>query len=149
MDTPIGRLYARASEAGVTRLSIVPDPDINYLPEERSDFPWPLAQQLRGYFAGKRRQFDLPLDITASDFDRLVYEQLMRIPYGQTITYGELARRTGNPRAARAVGGANGRNPVLIIVPCHRVVAANGMGGYSAGLRLKRQLLELEALARA
>ena len=145
MDTPIGRLYARASDKGVTRLSIAPEPCCDYPPEEQAGFPWPLAQQLREYFAGQRRRFDLPLDISASEFDRRVYEQLMRIPYGRTITYGELARRVGAPRAARAVGGANGRNPVLIIVPCHRVVAANGMGGYSAGLPRKQLLLELEA----
>lgn len=144
IDTPIGRLYARADGNGITHLSIAPAVGVDYPPPGEGDFPWPLAQQLGEYFAGERREFDLPLAPGGSEFDRRVYDQLTRIPYGQTITYGELARRVGNPRAARAVGGANGRNPVLLVIPCHRVVAANGPGGYSAGMWRKRLLLALE-----
>lgn len=106
------------------------------------------AEQLGEYFSGSRREFDLPLDLAGTDFQRAVWAQLRKIPYGQVITYGELARRVGNPRAFRAVGSANGRNPVSIIVPCHRVVAAAGkLGGYGGGLDRKTTLLRLEGSA--
>lgn len=101
--------------------------------------------QLAEYFAGTRRDFDLPLELAGTEFQRAVWAQLRAIPYGETITYGELARRVGNPNAFRAVGSANGRNPVSIVVPCHRVVAAGGkLGGYGGGLDRKTLLLHLE-----
>jgi methylated-DNA-[protein]-cysteine S-methyltransferase len=104
------------------------------------------GRQLAEYFDGERRDFDLALAPTGTDFQRSVWEALRGIPYGQTISYGELARRVGNPKASRAVGLANGRNPIVVIVPCHRVIGANGtLTGYGGGLDRKRLLLDLEA----
>ncbi|MCS6952265.1 MAG: methylated-DNA--[protein]-cysteine S-methyltransferase [Bryobacterales bacterium] len=101
--------------------------------------------QLLEYFRGKRRAFDLPLELRGTPFQRRVWQELTRIPYGATRSYGEIARAIGEPGAARAVGQACGANPVPIVVPCHRVIAAHGgLGGYGGGLRLKRFLLELE-----
>jgi methylated-DNA-[protein]-cysteine S-methyltransferase len=102
--------------------------------------------QLAAYFKGKLRCFDLPLVFWGTPFQRTVWRKLLKIPYGQTVTYSELARRVGNPSALRAVGAACGRNPLSIVVPCHRVVGADGrLTGYAGGLVAKRQLLELEA----
>jgi O-6-methylguanine DNA methyltransferase len=100
--------------------------------------------QLEQYARGKRRAFELELDLRGTPFQRRVWSELERIPYGQTITYGELARRAGHAGAARAVGSANGANALWIVVPCHRVVASNGLGGYGGGLDVKQALLELE-----
>lgn len=108
------------------------------------------AEELREYFAGERRSFDLPLSPAGTDFQRLVWDALLTIPYGQTVSYGQLARRIGRPNACRAVGMANHRNPISILVPCHRVVGADGsLTGYGGGLEKKRFLLELEQKARA
>ncbi len=101
--------------------------------------------QLQEYFAGKRTMFDTPLVMNGSQFERAVWRALQDIPYGETVSYGEIARRIGQPAAARAVGLANGRNPIAVIVPCHRVIGANGsLTGYGGGLERKRLLLELE-----
>ncbi len=101
--------------------------------------------QLGEYFSGKRFSFDLPLEPRGTDFQKQVWRQLLKIPYGQHITYGEQARRVGRPKAARAVGAANGRNPIGIIIPCHRVIGASGhLTGFAGGLETKRQLLSLE-----
>lgn len=104
------------------------------------------AAQLDAYFEGRLRTFELPLAPTGTEFQLQVWQGLREIPYNVTISYGELARRVGNPKAVRAVGLANGRNPISIIVPCHRVVGANGsLTGYGGGLDRKRFLLDLEA----
>jgi methylated-DNA-[protein]-cysteine S-methyltransferase len=101
--------------------------------------------QLQAYFAGELRNFILPLNLQGTDFQKRVWTELLNIPYGETIHYGELARRIAQPTAARAVGLANGRNPISIIVPCHRVVGANGtLTGYGGGLPRKRWLLDHE-----
>jgi methylated-DNA-[protein]-cysteine S-methyltransferase len=102
------------------------------------------ARELREYFAGGRRRFTVPLDLDGTEFQLAAWNDLRRIPFGTTITYGEQAHRVGRPRAVRAIGGANGANPVPIIVPCHRVVASNGEGGYSLGITMKRALLAHE-----
>lgn len=107
------------------------------------------AAQLSEYFAGARRRFDLPLEPRGAAFQRRVWEAVSGIPYGETRTYGEIARAAGSPGAARAVGAANARNPLAILIPCHRVVAAAGLGGYAGGLALKRRLLAMESAARA
>ncbi len=105
----------------------------------------PVLAELNEYFAGKRRHFSVPLDLRGTEFQLRCWHALLEIPYGQTITYAELARRVGSPRGFRAVGMANHDNPVAIIVPCHRVLASDGtLGGYGGGLDLKRALLELE-----
>jgi len=104
-----------------------------------------IEQELSEYFAGVRQAFTFPVRTEGTEFQQRVWHQLQQIPYGATLTYGELAKIIGKPRAYRAVGTANGKNPVPIVVPCHRVVAAGGkLGGYGGGLSLKRKLLELE-----
>lgn len=120
------------------------------IPGEWEDDPgFPLlrraADQLAAYFAGRRTRFSLPLAPQGTPFQRRVWEELLRIPYGETISYTELARRSGRPRAIRAAGAANGRNPLSIVVPCHRVVGKSGdLTDYGGGLDKKRALLELE-----
>jgi methylated-DNA-[protein]-cysteine S-methyltransferase len=101
--------------------------------------------QLAEYFAGTRQQFDLPLKLGGTPFQQQVWQELLRIPFGETISYAELAKRIGKPTGARAVGHANGRNPVSIIVPCHRVIGANGtLTGYGGGMDKKKWLLDWE-----
>ena len=112
----------------------------------RADGPFTeAARQLREYFAGERTEFDVPLDLAGTPFQRHVWAELQKIPYGETVSYGQLADRIGQPTAARAVGLANGRNPVAIIVPCHRVIGSNGnLTGYGGGLDRKQHLLGFE-----
>ena len=103
--------------------------------------------QLEDYFSGARRTFDFPMRLTGNGFRRQVLEQLCRVPFGETVSYGDLAAAVGNPRAARAVGGAVGSNPLAIVVPCHRVLAADGgIGGFGGGLQAKRTLLAIEGV---
>jgi methylated-DNA-[protein]-cysteine S-methyltransferase len=103
-------------------------------------------RQLREYFAGKRREFDLPLHLSGTEFQVSVLKALQEIPYGETVSYGEIARRIGRPKAVRAVGAANGRNPLPIVVPCHRVIGSTGdLTGFGGGLDTKEALLRLEA----
>lgn len=104
------------------------------------------ARQVREYISGVRRDFDLPIAPEGTEFMKKVWRVLRRIPYGEVVTYGEVAEAAGSPRGARAVGGAVGSNGILIIIPCHRVVAKNGLGGFSGkgGVELKRKLLEIE-----
>lgn len=107
-----------------------------------------IAQQLSEYFAGKRREFDLPLAPRGTPFQRQVWDALLNVAYGRTATYGEIARIIGNPKGVRAVGLANGRNPIPIIIPCHRIIGSNGtLTGYGGGLPIKQKLLELEGVA--
>jgi methylated-DNA-[protein]-cysteine S-methyltransferase len=114
---------------------------------ERADEPAAdVRRQLTDYFAGERQTFELPLTLSGNSFEMRVWSELRAIPYGETISYGELAKRIGEPTAARAVGVANARNPVAVIVPCHRVIGADGsLTGYGGGLQRKRFLLDLEA----
>lgn len=112
---------------------------------EETELTRKAAGQLREYFAGKREKFDLPLAPVGTPFQQRVWNALMEIPYGQTRSYGEIARTVGNPKASRAVGMANNRNPVAIVIPCHRVIGSNGkLTGYAGGLELKDALLHLE-----
>jgi methylated-DNA-[protein]-cysteine S-methyltransferase len=106
-----------------------------------------VRQQLAEYFAGQRREFDLPLAPRGTIFERAVWDELRRIPFGETRSYAEVARALGNPAATRAVGRANGANPIPIVVPCHRVIGSNGsLTGFGGGLDVKARLLELEGL---
>jgi methylated-DNA-[protein]-cysteine S-methyltransferase len=117
----------------------VPDAAAAPLPEVR--------RQLDEYLAGRRRDFELPLDPAGTEFQRLCWEELRRIPFGETRSYSEQARRVGRPAAVRAVGQANHHNPIGVIIPCHRVIGANGsLTGYGGGLDMKRTLLELEGV---
>jgi methylated-DNA-[protein]-cysteine S-methyltransferase len=105
-------------------------------------------QELREYFAGRRRTFTVKLDLEGTEFQRKAWQAMRKIPFGETISYGEQARKVGKPKAYRAVGSANGKNPIPIIVPCHRVLASDGsLGGYSLGLSMKRRLLALEGVS--
>jgi methylated-DNA-[protein]-cysteine S-methyltransferase len=107
----------------------------------------PAARQLAAYFAGERTSFDMPLDLHGTEFQRRVWQALLAIPFGETTSYGEIARRIGAPSAVRAVGGAVGRNPISIVVPCHRVVGSNGsLTGFGGGLDRKRWLLSHEGV---
>ena len=154
-DSPIGTLLVAASERGVCRISFDPEPE-RELDALASAFgarvlrtPAPVAtlrRELDEYFEGTRHAFDLPVDLTPlADFQRAVLDELVRVPYGHVDTYGGLAQRIGKPRAARAVGGALNRNPVPIVVPCHRIVGASGsLVGYAGGLERKQVLLGLE-----
>lgn len=116
--------------------------------EERDDHPAldQAARQLDEYFQGERRRFDLPLDFAGTDFQKRVWQALLTIPYGETRSYSELARQIGSPDAVRAVGAANGRNPISIVAPCHRVIGASGaLTGFAGGLEAKQYLLALES----
>jgi methylated-DNA-[protein]-cysteine S-methyltransferase len=148
MDTPVGRLVLE-SDGDVLIGIWLPTSGLQAGSDGR-DAPPVLkdtATQLEEYFAGDRTEFDLPMELDGTEFQREVWRELTRIPYGETISYGELARRVGRPRGPRAVGQANGRNPIPIIVPCHRVLASNGVGGYGGGLPMKRALLAVEGVA--
>lgn len=113
--------------------------------ERRDDALPATRRQIEEYFAGQRRDFDLEVDGEGTDFQRLVWHELTKIPYGATCSYGDIAQAIGRPAAVRAVGAANGRNPIPIVVPCHRVIGADGsLTGFGGGLEAKRRLLELE-----
>jgi methylated-DNA-[protein]-cysteine S-methyltransferase len=144
IETPVGALTLVASDAGLRGVlwSREPPPDA-----ARGAHPVLAAaeQQLQDYFAGTRRTFDLPLDLLGTPFQRRAWLALATIPFATTISYGEQARRLGVPQAVRAIGAANGRNPLSIVLPCHRVVGVNGaLTGYGGGLDAKRQLLDHE-----
>lgn len=103
------------------------------------------ALQLEEYFAGKRKKFDIALNFSGTSFQKQVWRELSKIPFGKTVSYRDIAKKIKNPKALRAVGSANGRNPMCVIVPCHRVIAADGsIGGYSGGIPIKQQLLKFE-----
>lgn len=149
LDSPFGSLLAVASDAGLRALLWPDDTDRVKLPEHRADPDHPVLvstrEQLREYFAGTRAEFDLPLDPIGTEFQRRVWAGLTRISFGETSSYGQLAQDIGRPRAVRAVGAANGKNPISIVVPCHRVIGADGsLTGFAGGLDAKRMLLELE-----
>ncbi len=148
LDTPIGQLVLE-SDGNVLvgiwlpRAARRPHGDGHDAPPVLKD----AASQLDEYFAHKRTKFDVAMELDGTEFQRAVWRELSKIPYGETISYGELARRVGRPKGPRAVGQANGKNPLAIIVPCHRVVASNGLGGYGGGLPMKRALLALEGIS--
>ena len=147
LDTPIGELLLFADPDGALTAVHLPGRHGTTEGLERDDsLLRPARDQLAEYFAGERRDFDLPLRPAGAPFQLRVWERLNRIPYGETVSYGEIARELGSPTASRAVGAANGRNPIAIVVPCHRVIGANGsLTGYAGGLDQKRALLDLEA----
>jgi len=146
LTTPIGELMLTADDDGALTAVHLPDRHPSADGWERDDaLLEPARRQLTEYFAGERTTFDLRLRPAGAPFQLCVWEALRRIPYGQTASYGEVARELGHPTAARAVGAANGRNPIAIVVPCHRVIGANGsLTGYAGGLECKRALLDLE-----
>lgn len=149
MSTPIGRLLLAGDGGRLRRVSFENGLHPAEVGErwQRTEEPFREAiAQLDAYFEGRLRRFDLALAPEGTPFQREVWSALTDIPYGETVSYSELARRLGRPAASRAVGAANGRNPIPIIVPCHRVIGANGsLTGFGGGLGIKRRLLELEA----
>jgi methylated-DNA-[protein]-cysteine S-methyltransferase len=151
MRSPIGVLTIKGNDDAVTGIKLPGSASIRRpAPADRevTPVPAPLAAavaQLKEYFAGDRTRFDLVLELSGTPFQRAVWLTLKDIPYGETVSYAELARMVGRPKAVRAVGQANGANPVPIVLPCHRVVASGGaIGGYGGGPAMKRSLLALE-----
>ena len=149
LATPIGELLLAGDDdalclVGFPEGSMRKDPEPDWIYNEK---PFAAArQQLTEYFAGARREFDLPLKLSGTEFQMSVLRALQQIPYGETTSYAEIAERVGRPRAVRAVGAANGRNPIPIIVPCHRVIGSHGeLTGFGGGLDTKEALLRLEA----
>ncbi len=156
MDSPLGCLYLAQHPMGLCCLTLgdgAKDKLFSYI---QKVFPAAelkasqamlkaIIQQFSEYFAGERTAFDLKLFLSGTEFQKLVWNGLMKIPYGKTISYGALAASLNSPGGMRAVGTANGQNPIPIIIPCHRVIASDGsLGGYTGGLKIKRQLLDLE-----
>jgi methylated-DNA-[protein]-cysteine S-methyltransferase len=148
LGTPIGDLLLAGDETALCVVSFPegsrrrePEPDWIYSEKPFAD----ACEQLEAYFEGTLRDFDLPLRPGGTDFQRRVLDELRKIPYGTTVSYGDIARRIGNPKAVRAVGAANGRNPIPIIIPCHRVIGASGdLTGFGGGLPVKQALLRHE-----
>ena len=151
LTTPIGELLLTADDDGALTAVHLPNRHPDTTGWERDDELLAEARrQFTEYFVGERTTFDLPLRPHGAPFQLRVWDALLRIPYGETVSYGELARELGHPTAARAVGAANGRNPLAIVVPCHRVIGSNGtLTGYAGGLECKRALLDLEIGAAA
>lgn len=154
-DSPIGRLNLVSSEKGLSAIFFSTEPRDSDLQFIKKHFTWDelrlggehnkhAAEELNEYFAGNLKKFSVMIDMKSTGFPRQVHRQLTKIPYGKTRTYGEIAALLDKPNGARAVGSANGANKIPIIIPCHRVLAANGLGGYAGGLDVKRKLLKLE-----
>jgi methylated-DNA-[protein]-cysteine S-methyltransferase len=148
--SPVGKLKLVASDAGLAAILWENDRE-DRVPlgatTEKADHPVlaETARQLDEYFAGKRTRFDLPLDFHGTDFQKSVWARLLAIPFGETRTYAQVANELGRPTASRAVGAANGRNPISIVAPCHRVIGSDGsLTGFAGGLEGKQFLLELE-----
>lgn len=148
IDSAVGRLLLVEEAGSLLEIRFDNGPE-SMTPEpgwvEGGRFLDRVKRQLDQFFAGKRDAFDLPLAPQGTEFQRTVWDELLRIPYGETISYGELAKRIGRPKASRAVGAANGQNPISIVIPCHRVIGADGsLTGFGGGLPKKRKLLKIE-----
>jgi methylated-DNA-[protein]-cysteine S-methyltransferase len=142
IKTPLGLVWIDASDSGLTGISFKQRAECKPKHNIHTDNA---SKQLMEYFAGERQAFNLTYDISGTDFRMRVWQELQKIPYGSTISYKELAVRVGNPKAVRAVGGANNKNPLGIVIPCHRVIGADGgLVGYGEGLDKKKWLLDLE-----
>lgn len=149
-QTPLGDMLASADAQGLRHLHFLRAPEESpqrgdWQRNDANDVLKQTRRQIEEYFAGSRREFDLPLAPAGTDFQQKVWRALLEIPYGRTASYMEQAQRLGNAKAVRAVGLANGRNPIPIVIPCHRVIGSNGsLTGYAGGLAIKRALLEME-----
>ncbi len=150
-NSPIGVLYIVTSSKHL--VGLVPENGWNRLKkrfdelvENENDIINQTQYQLAEYFKGTRKTFDIPLSLVGTDFQKSAWNALLEIPYGKTISYGQQAKNIGSPKAMRAIGGANGANPISIVVPCHRVIGKSGkLTGYASGLDIKKFLLELES----
>ena len=150
MESEIGPIYLVASERGLQSVSFEKKQVQMVTVLKKSSLEKNVLvttiQQLSEYFSGRRKSFDLPLDLVGTEFQKKVWRQLLKIDYGKTFSYKDIAHQIKNKKAFRAVGSANGKNPICIVIPCHRVIAADGgAGGYSGGLKIKLKLLKLEA----
>ncbi|HEY6970942.1 MAG TPA: methylated-DNA--[protein]-cysteine S-methyltransferase [Candidatus Angelobacter sp.] len=147
-ETPVGKLLLAASERGLRYIHFggqLPRPRRNELWIEAPVALQPYQEQLRAYFQGELKEFTCKLDLNGTDFQKKCWNALLRIPYGKTCSYADIAQQVGSPRAFRAVGQANHNNPIPIIVPCHRVITSSGtLGGYGGGLDVKQKLLHHE-----
>ncbi|MDX1442156.1 MAG: methylated-DNA--[protein]-cysteine S-methyltransferase [Gammaproteobacteria bacterium] len=144
LETPIGRLQVESDGESIIALHFNGALDDSQRDDSMSLLAT-AAMQLQQYFSGERNSFDLPLLASGSEFQKRVWTALQEIPFGETRSYKQLAEAIGDPAASRAVGSANGANPIPVIIPCHRVIAADGsLGGYSGGLEIKQRLLEIE-----
>ncbi|MGH9522764.1 MAG: methylated-DNA--[protein]-cysteine S-methyltransferase [Terriglobales bacterium] len=142
-DSPVGPLTMVLSEAGLRALEFGRHQHSGCVPDALRLAPW--RRQLKEYFERRREQFTLPLDLRGTDFQRSCWLELLKIPYGQTRSYKDIAEAIRKPKAVRAVGLANGQNPIAIVVPCHRVIGSDGtLTGYGGGLHVKEELLRLE-----
>jgi len=152
MESPVGTLRLVAEELGLRTVWFVrgrkdEKPDAEW--KQDAAFFTDVMRQLNAYFAGELREFEIPLLLEGTEFQKRVWKALLAIPYGETISYGELAKKIGEPKAVRAVGAANGQNPIPIIVPCHRVIGSDGsLTGFGGGIENKKRLLELESRQR-
>jgi len=150
IPSPIGKLYLIASDRGLCEIAWEKAKEVPSLASHYGAAAKYLNQtkkELNEYFVGERKNFNIPLDVQGTAFQKKVWNQLSKIPYGKTVSYKDVAGKIKNPKAMRAVGTANGCNPVAIIVPCHRVIAADGtLGGYAGGLNKKTKLLGIEGL---
>ncbi|MGA8574374.1 MAG: methylated-DNA--[protein]-cysteine S-methyltransferase [Candidatus Cybelea sp.] len=149
MESPVGELKLVAGERGLAAIAWETSKRLALLDEATKEPNHPVLieteRQLNEYFAGKRRTFKLQLDFIGTDFQRRVWAALLEIPFGETRTYGQIAKQLGDPNLMRAVGTANGRNPIPIVAPCHRVIGASGaLVGFGGGLETKARLLRLE-----
>ncbi len=145
IETPIGGIAIQGSKTGVSAIQFSAAPPMEKQPDTPPVFLQDCARQLEEYFAKKRTAFDLPLDLQGTDFQKKVWSELLKIPYGKTVSYLDIALAIGDKNATRAVGMANNKNPIAIVVPCHRVIGKNGsMVGYASGVNRKKQLLDLE-----
>jgi len=149
MESPVGKLLMAADEQGLRQVSFESSKRAASVPPDWSEDKAPFAEvirQLQAYFRGELKAFDLPLAPEGTEFQLLVWNSLRTIPYGETISYAQLAQNIGNPKAVRAVGLANGCNPIPIIIPCHRVIGSDGsLTGFGGGLPNKKKLLALES----
>lgn len=142
-NCPVGMLCIEEEDGVIIAVYYDEKPDLSM--DKETTILGRAVEQLEEYFQGTRKQFDLPLQLRGTDFQLKVWKTLQTIPYGKTYSYGEIAKKIGNSKASRAVGGANNKNPILIIVPCHRVIGADGsMVGFGAGIGVKEYLLNLE-----
>ena len=141
-NTKIGKIYISADENSILSISLN-KPDFY---QKETLLIKKAFQELDEYFSGKRKTFDLPLKLNGTEFQKKIWQELIKIPYGKTISYKELARKSGNEKACRAAGMANNKNKIMIVIPCHRVIGSNGdLTGYAFGLNVKKQLLDMEA----
>lgn len=146
-ESPIGIINVLYAEEGVYKITLVKSIPEDYFEERKNDLGDKVISELKEYFNGQRKDFDLHLIIQGTDFQRAVWKELRKINYGEIKTYSDIAKNIGKPNACRAVGNANNKNPFMIVIPCHRVIGKNkNSGGYAFGVDIRDKLLELEKL---